>query len=32
MPKKRVERNEEDLTRLYLTDIGRYPLLTGDDE
>ena len=32
MPKERVERNEEDLTRLYLTDIGRYPLLSRDDE
>ena len=32
MPKERVERNEEDLTRLYLNDIGRYPLLTRDDE
>jgi RNA polymerase sigma factor (sigma-70 family) len=32
VPKERVERNEEDLTRLYLNDIGRYPLLSGDDE
>ncbi len=32
MPKERVERNEEDLTRLYLNDIGRYRLLTGADE
>ena len=32
MPKERVERNEEDLTRLYLNDIGRYPLLSRDDE
>ncbi len=28
----RVERDKEDLVRLYLTDIGRYPLLTKDDE
>ena len=32
MPKERVERDEEDLVRLYLTDIGQYPLLTKDDE
>ena len=32
MPKPRVERDEEDLVRLYLTDIGQYPLLTKDDE
>ena len=25
--KERVERDEEDLVRLYLTDIGKYPLL-----
>src|SRR5437879_3413832 len=30
--KERVERDEEDLVRLYLEDIGRYPLLTKDDE
>jgi RNA polymerase sigma factor (sigma-70 family) len=30
--KERVEQGEEDLLRLYLTDIGRYPLLTKDDE
>src|SRR5256712_8102524 len=30
--KERVERDEEDLVRLYLTDIGQYPLLTKDDE
>ncbi|MXW88720.1 MAG: hypothetical protein F4Z54_04100, partial [Acidimicrobiaceae bacterium] len=28
--KERVERDEEDLVRLYLTDIGQYPLLTKD--
>ncbi len=32
MPKERVERDEEDLVRLYLTDIGQYPLLSKDDE
>ena len=32
MAKARVERDEEDLVRLYLTDIGQYPLLTKDDE
>ena len=32
MAKERVERYEEDLVRLYLTDIGQYPLLTKDDE
>jgi RNA polymerase sigma factor (sigma-70 family) len=30
--KRGLERDEEDLVRLYLTDIGRYPLLTKDDE
>jgi len=30
--KDRVERDEEDLVRLYLTDIGQYSLLTKDDE
>src|ERR1019366_7437850 len=30
--KARVERDDEDLVRLYLTDIGQYPLLTKDDE
>ncbi|HXA34242.1 MAG TPA: sigma-70 family RNA polymerase sigma factor [Acidimicrobiales bacterium] len=32
MAKERLERDEEDLVRLYLTDIGQYPLLTKDDE
>ncbi len=32
MAKERVERDEEDLVRLYLSDIGRHPLLTKDDE
>jgi RNA polymerase sigma factor (sigma-70 family) len=32
LAKERVERDEEDLVRLYLTDIGQYPLLTKDDE
>ena len=32
MAKLRAERDEEDLVRLYLTDIGQYDLLTKDDE
>jgi RNA polymerase sigma factor (sigma-70 family) len=32
LAKERVERDEEDLVRLYLTDIGQYPLLNKDDE
>jgi len=32
MPKERVERDEEDLVRLYLTDIGQFNLLTKADE
>jgi len=32
LAKERVERDEEDLVRLYLTDIGQYPLLTKEDE
>jgi len=32
LAKERVERDEEDLVRLYLTDIAQYPLLTKDDE
>jgi DNA-directed RNA polymerase sigma subunit (sigma70/sigma32) len=30
--KERAERDEEDLVRLYLSDIGHYPLLSKDDE
>ena len=30
--KDRIDRDEEDLVRLYLTDIGQYALLTKDDE
>ena len=32
MAQDRVERDDEDLVRLYLTDIGRYDLLTKEDE
>lgn len=32
MAKDRVERDDEDLVRLYLSDIGQYALLTKDDE
>ncbi len=32
MAKERAERHEEDLVRLYLTDIGQYTLLTREDE
>ena len=32
MAKDRIDRDEEDLVRLYLTDIGQYMLLTKDDE
>jgi RNA polymerase sigma factor (sigma-70 family) len=32
LAKERAERDEEDLVRLYLSDIGHYPLLTKDDE
>ena len=32
MAKERVDRDGEDLVRLYLTDIGQYPLLTKEGE
>ena len=32
MAKDRIDRDDEDLVRLYLTDIGQYELLTKDDE
>ena len=32
MAKERIDRDGEDLVRLYLTDIGQYVLLTKDDE
>ena len=32
MAKQRAERDDEDLVRLYLSEIGQYPLLTKDDE
>ncbi len=32
MPNKRAQMPEEDLVRLYLSDIGRHQLLTKDDE
>ena len=32
MAKERIDRDDEDLVRLYLTDIGQYLLLTKDDE
>ena len=32
MAKERVERDEEDLVRLYLTDIGQYQLLNKELE
>jgi RNA polymerase sigma factor (sigma-70 family) len=32
LAKERIERDEEDLVRLYLIDIGHYPLLAKDDE
>ncbi len=30
--RERADRDDEDLVRIYLTDIGQYPLLTKDDE
>jgi RNA polymerase sigma factor (sigma-70 family) len=32
MAKDRIDRDDEDLVRLYLSDIGQYTLLTKDDE
>ncbi len=32
MSKARIQRDDEDLVRLYLNDISRYPLLTKDEE
>ena len=32
MAKERIDRDDEDLVRLYLTDIGQYVLLNKDDE
>jgi RNA polymerase sigma factor (sigma-70 family) len=32
MAKDRIDRDDEDLVRLYLSDIGQYMLLTKDDE
>src|SRR5437660_827912 len=32
MAKQKLEERDQDLVRLYLEDIGRYPLLTKDDE
>ncbi len=32
MAKDRIDKDEEDLVRMYLSDIGQYPLLTKDDE
>ena len=32
MAKERVDRDQEDLIRLYLSDIGQHPLLSKDDE
>ncbi|MFM7065072.1 MAG: sigma-70 factor domain-containing protein, partial [Actinomycetes bacterium] len=32
MTTRRTERDDEDLVRMYLSDIGQYSLLTKDDE
>jgi RNA polymerase sigma factor (sigma-70 family) len=32
IPKRRTERDEEDLVHLYLSDVGRHPLLSRNDE
>ncbi len=32
MAKDRIDKDEEDLVRMYLTDIGQFPLLSKDDE
>ena len=32
IPKRRAGQDDEDLVRLYLTDIGRHALLSKDDE
>jgi DNA-directed RNA polymerase sigma subunit (sigma70/sigma32) len=32
IPKRHVERDDEDLVRLYLSDVGRYALLSKSDE
>ena len=32
MAKDRIDKDEEDLVRMYLSDIGQYPLLTKEDE
>ena len=32
MPRAGAERQDQDLVRLYLNDVGRYPMLTKEDE
>jgi RNA polymerase sigma factor (sigma-70 family) len=32
IPKQRLERGDDDLVRLYLNDVGRYPMLSKEDE